>query len=481
MRAFTKYAILYVCIIGILVGMLTNLATAQDITDEPSDDLLDMVEEQPEPAIEVEAVEIDQAELDRVLAPVALYPDTLLSHIFVASTYPLELVQAARWRNANSDLTEQEALEAAEEKGWDPSVQALVPFTDLLNTLSEDLDWLQQLGDAFLLNEDQVLDSVQNLRRKAYEHGNLEDNEYIEVVEEDEDIVIETVHKEIVYVPYYDTRVVYGPWWWHSHPPLYWHRPAHYYWHAGFYWSPRIYIRPSFYFGGFHWNRRHLVVSHHYYRNPHRYHHLDHTRRVRVKEYQRWAHNPTHRRGVRYHQNTAVKVTGYQKHGRVVSRSIEVAKKPTQHHVSLSRPASANRYTHQVANSTQKKLKRQSHSLPEKSTRYSSVKRIVPSKQNNTSSGKSSHSSRSGYQKPKSNVVRSQNQVKQYNQSRQPVRSYNTQKRAAPSPKAYAQPQRHNTVNKPRTYNQRTSVKPSRQTTSRPGGEKQRRSNRKER
>ena len=470
MRVFTKYAILYVCAVGILIGLLTNLAQAQVNDQSPS-----------EAKLEVEVVEIDQAELDGILAPIALYPDTLLSHIFVASTYPLELVQAARWRNKNSDLSEEEALAEAEDKGWDPSVQALVPFTDLLNNLSEDLDWLQQLGDAFLLNEDQVLSSVQSLRRKAYDQGNLEDNEYIEVVEEDDDIVIETVSKEIVYVPYYDTRVVYGPWWWHSHPPLYWHRPAHYYWHAGFYWSPRIYIRPSFYFGGFHWHRRHVVVSHHYYHNPHRYHHLDNTRRVRVKEYQRWNHNPTHRRGVRYHQNTKVRTTGYQQHGKVVSRSVEVSKAPNRSSVSLARPVNKNRYNGNVASRTQEKLKRQTGVHTKKPTQYSSIKRQTASQSIKKAENRSSANRNSGYQKPRTYQTSPQKPSRQYQNNRQTKKPvYNSQNsRQAMPPQKQRSVQNHNT--KSRSYSQpRTSIKNSRSTSSGSGREKQKRSNRKE-
>ena len=474
MRVFSKYAILYLCVIGILIGLLTQLAQAQEEQQQVVEGI----------SPEVEAVEIDQAELDGILAPIALYPDTLLSHIFVASTYPLELVQAARWRNENSDLSEEEALAQAEEKGWDPSVQALVPFTDLLNNLSEDLDWLQQLGDAFLLNEDQVLSSVQSLRRKAYEQGNLEDNEYIEVVEEDDDIVIETVHKEIVYVPYYDTRVVYGPWWWHSRPPLYWHRPAHYYWHAGFYWSPRIYIRPSFYFGGFHWHRRHVVVSHHYYRNPHRYHHLDNTRRVRVKEYQRWNHNPTHRRGVRYHQNTTVRVTGHQKHGKVISRSVEVSKVPNRSSVSLSRPINKNRYTVDVASRAQEKLKRQIRPHISKPVQYSSIKRQAASQSVKKTETRSSANRSSSYQKPKAYQTSPEKSARHYQSNRQNTKPvYNS--RGNQSTRQVAPVQRHRNVSnqsaKARSYSQpRTTVKSSRSGTQSSGRDKQKRSNRKD-
>ncbi|MEP1448100.1 MAG: DUF3300 domain-containing protein [Paraglaciecola sp.] len=251
-----------------------------------------------------ESIELDQAQLDQILAPIALYPDTLLSHILVASTYPLEVIQAARWRAANPDLDEQQALNAVENKDWDPSVQALVPFNDLLQKLSDDLDWLQSLGSAFLVNEQKILTSVQNLRQKAYEQGHLTNNDYINVEHDEDQIVIETIRREVVYVPYYDTRVVYGNWWWSNHQPYYWARPRHSIFSAGLYWSIGFNIRPSFYFGGFNWHNRHLVANYHYRKHANRYWSNHHKRQVvRVKEYPRWKHNQQHRRGVQYRVN----------------------------------------------------------------------------------------------------------------------------------------------------------------------------------
>jgi hypothetical protein len=296
MRNQTKYFILYLCILCALIGTATQLAQAQDTSQNIGASDNEFLPEV-----------LNQAELDQMLAPIALYPDTLLSHVLVASTYPLEVVQAARWRSENEDLDEQQALDAVEDKDWDPSVKALVPFNDLLQKLSEDLEWLQSLGDAFLANEEQVLTSVQSLRKKAYSEGNLEDNEYLSVEQDEGEILIQTVDREVVYVPYYDTRVVYGDWSWGAYPPHYWHWPSHYVWNAGFYWSPRFYIRPSFYFGGFHWHNRHVVVDYHYRNSAHRSwrHHNNYNRQqtVRVREYPRWSHNQHHRRGVRYQHN----------------------------------------------------------------------------------------------------------------------------------------------------------------------------------
>jgi hypothetical protein len=289
MRNQSKYLFVYLCVLCLLVGSVVQLAQAQDeVSSETS-----------------EAVELDQAQLDQILAPIALYPDTLLSHILVASTYPLEVIQAARWRAANEDLDEQQALNAVEDKDWDPSVKALVPFNDLLQRLSEDLDWLQSLGSAFLVNEQQILSSVQNLRQKAYQQGNLTNNDYVNVEQEDDQIIIQTVRKEVVYVPYYDTRVVYGDWWWNNHQPYYWHHPRHSIYSAGLYWGTGFNIRPSFYFGGFHWRNRHVVANYHYRTHANRYWSNSHDRRqiVRIKEYPRWSHNQQHRRGAQHRVN----------------------------------------------------------------------------------------------------------------------------------------------------------------------------------
>lgn len=303
MRNQAKYLVIYLCVLCFLVGSVINLAQAAENAHKNKQT---QNKHSSSATNQQQGIELSQAQLDQILAPIALYPDTLLSHIFVASTYPLEVVQAARWRNKNSDLTEQEALNGVDKKDWEPSVKALIPFTDLLQTLSEDLEWLQALGNAFLFNEERVLDSVQTLRHKAYAQGNLNNNDYINVEEEEGEILIQNVEKEIVYIPHYDTRVVYGNWWWNDYPPLYWHRPSHYVWSAGFYWSSRYLIRPKFYFTGFHWGNRHVVANHSYRTHvDNNYWSHSHSRqqRVRTNEYQRWTHDSRHRRGVQYKHN----------------------------------------------------------------------------------------------------------------------------------------------------------------------------------
>ena len=163
-----------------------------------------------------------QQQLDQMLAPVALYPDSLLSQILMASTYPLEIVEAARWSKANPNLKGDDAVKAAEQNGWDPSVTSLVAFPQVLTMMDSNLSWTERLGDAFLAQQPQVMETVQNLRQRAYAAGNLRSNDQVRVDQQGQTIVIEPPNPQVVYVPYYDPRVVYGPWWWPEYPPVYW-------------------------------------------------------------------------------------------------------------------------------------------------------------------------------------------------------------------------------------------------------------------
>lgn len=216
-----------------------------------------------------------QAELDQMLAPVALYPDTVLTHVLIAATYPVQVVRAARWSAENSGLAGEAALEAVEDRDWDDSVKALVAFPELLARMNDDLEWTQRIGDAFLAQEAAVLDTVQSLRTRAYNAGNLKSSEKVRVVRETETIVIEPTVERIVYVPVYDTRVVYGPWWWSAHPPVHWSSwPGRHYSSVGFYWGHGVHVRPAFYYSSFHWTNRHIIRGggHRWYHQPRYYH-----------------------------------------------------------------------------------------------------------------------------------------------------------------------------------------------------------------
>jgi hypothetical protein len=246
-----------------------------------------------------------QAELDSMLAPVALYPDSVLSHVLIAATYPLEVIQAARWSREHPGLRGEDAVAAVEYQDWDASVKALVAFPDLLQRMDEDLQWTQDLGDAFLVQEADVIASIQYLRSEAYSQGHLRSNDRVKVVREREYIYIEPARTRVVYVPYYDPRVIYTNWRWSSYRPHYWHHPVGYSVGVSFHWGHAYHIRPSFYFSSFHWPTRKVVVvnHHHHYYNGHRFHSGRDV--ARFSEARHWRHDPTHRRGVSYRGQVA--------------------------------------------------------------------------------------------------------------------------------------------------------------------------------
>ena len=242
--------------------------------------------------------QLSEAELAQMLAPIALYPDSLLTHILISATYPLEVIEAHRWLQKNNTLNAAQLAQSIENLDWDPSVKALVPFEQILTRLNDDLSWMQQLGNTFLEDETRVLASIQALREQAKISGNLSKMKNMDVSYEDNNIVIEPVEKEIVYVPYYDTRMVYGAWHWSSFPPVYW-RPSHranVNRHNPFYWHSGIHISFNYFFSSFHWSKRHVVVI-----NSNKSHHYRSRRAISSSGYaKRWVHQPIHRKGVTY-------------------------------------------------------------------------------------------------------------------------------------------------------------------------------------
>ncbi|MDO6679133.1 DUF3300 domain-containing protein [Shewanella sp. 4_MG-2023] len=245
-----------------------------------------------------DAEQLSEAQLAQMLAPIALYPDSLLTHILIASTYPLEVVQAHRWQQENSQLDSEQKMQQAEQQDWDPSVMALVAFPTVLEKLNEDLDWTQELGEAFLQDEETVLASIQTLRHQADEANSFDDMENMTITREEKQIIIEPARTEVVYVPYYDPRIVYGSWRWNAYPPVYWRYPSyvHYRPNRPIYWGPSVYINFNYFFGAVHWSsRRVVVINHHktrYYRKPHKI--------AYSQGSHRWKHKPAHRRGVAY-------------------------------------------------------------------------------------------------------------------------------------------------------------------------------------
>jgi hypothetical protein len=271
----------------------------------------------------------DYEQIDAALAPIALYPDSLLTHILIASTYPLEVIEAARFiqQHPKFDLSDyekngldQDKIEAIQEDaltyGWDASVIALTAFPDILNNMSDDLGWLSDLGDAFEQNQELVLSRVQKLRELAYDQGNLQNDEQVQVVIESEQntrvIVIQPRRHELVYVPYYDTSVIYGPSW-HVTSSYRWSRPyyARHYRHNSIYFTPAAYIGSRLLFGGIHWGNHHISINRDWsYQKARHYNYTDtRYKRVHHKEYQRWTPEKSQTRRVERQKYAGNKAT----------------------------------------------------------------------------------------------------------------------------------------------------------------------------
>jgi len=256
-----------------------------------------------------------QEELDQLLAPIALYPDSLLAQIFMASTYPLEVVQAGKWAKANQNLKGDALAAALEKEKWDPSVKSLVNFPQVLDMMNENLDRTQKLGDAFLAQQKDVMDTVQKLRAKAEEKGNLKTTEEQKVVVEKETktIIIESASPEVVYVPTYNPTVVYGPWWYPSYPPYYYYPPGYVAGAALFSFGVGVAIGAAwgYAWGGCNWRRGDVNID--INRNTNINNNIDrskHQNKVTSGQGGRgeWKHNPEHRKGVSYRdQGTAQK------------------------------------------------------------------------------------------------------------------------------------------------------------------------------
>jgi Protein of unknown function (DUF3300) len=177
------------------------------------------------------AAKIPSEQLDSLVAPIALYPDPLLSQTLVASTYPLEVVQLQQWLAQHKDLKEKALADAVKKQDWDPSIQALAALPDVVKLLSENIKWTTDLGNAFLAQQKDVMDAVQRMRKKAKDAGNLKSSEQVKVetktVESTQVIVVEQANPQVIYVPSYNPTVVYGaPV--YAYPPIAYPPPGYY-------------------------------------------------------------------------------------------------------------------------------------------------------------------------------------------------------------------------------------------------------------
>jgi hypothetical protein len=180
--------------------------------------------QQAQQADEQSNVQIPADQLDALVAPIALYPDELLSQTLVASTYPLEIMQLYQWLQKNPGLKDKALVDAVSKQPWDPSIQAMAALPDLVKRLADDIQWTTDLGNAFLAQQSGVMDAVQRMRGKAQETGALASNEHqkveTQVIENKSVIVVEQENPEVVYVPSYNPVAVYGPAV-YPYPPIY--------------------------------------------------------------------------------------------------------------------------------------------------------------------------------------------------------------------------------------------------------------------
>ena len=192
-------------------------------------------EPKPAPAAEQQeqdAPKIPNDQLDSLVAPIALYPDPLLSQVLVASTYPLEIVQLHQWlEQRGSFMNDKAVAEAVQKQDWDPSIRAMAVLPEVVKRLSDNIKWTSDLGNAFLAQQGDVMDAVQRMRAKAKNAGNLKSNEQMKVetreVESKTVVVIEQSNPEVVYVPSYNPTVVWGAMY-YPYPPIYYPAAGYY-------------------------------------------------------------------------------------------------------------------------------------------------------------------------------------------------------------------------------------------------------------
>ncbi len=238
-------------------------------------------------------------ELDQLVAPIALYPDTLLSQVLIASTYPLEVVEAERWAEQNKALKGDALKKAVDQKKWDDSIKSLTATPDVLAMMSDKLDWTQKLGDAVLAQQPDVMDAIQRLRQKAQANDKLKTTKQQKVTTSTQSnrqyIAIEPAEPNTVYVPYYDPAVVYGEWSYPSYPPYYFPAPGYIagaaiatglafgagyavgaWAHGGSWWG-----------GNVNWGNNNININND----------------IDINKRNNWVHNSDHRHGVRYTNN----------------------------------------------------------------------------------------------------------------------------------------------------------------------------------
>lgn len=258
-----------------------------------------------------------QEEIDQLVAPIALYPDSLISQILMASTYPLEVVQADRWAKQHKDLKGDALTTSLEKQDWDASVKSLVNFPQVLQMMSEKLDWTQKLGDAFLAQQKEVMDTIQKLRVKAQDQGNLKTTTEQKVIVEQKVIRIESANPQVVYVPTYNPTVVYGAWPYPAYPPYYYYPPGYVAGAAVFTFAAGVALGAAwgYAWGGCNWHGGDVNIDVNRNTNINRNINRDQAKQKMQDRGQigqdgkgKWQHDASHRKGAAYRdQGTAQK------------------------------------------------------------------------------------------------------------------------------------------------------------------------------
>ncbi len=265
------------------VMLLGSLAAAQNQPPSP-------------PPPEQAVAPLTPEQLDRLTAPIALYPDPLVAQILMAATYPLEVVEANRWlqQPGNAALKGDPLAAALAQLPWDPSIKSLVAFPQILGMMDKYLTWTEELGDAFLAGQAALMDSVQRLRQKAEATGGLTSTPEEAVSNDGGAIVIEPANPDVVYVPVYDPNVAYGPWPYPDYPPYYFPDffPAAAIGPLGFGWIEVVIVTPLWRWNRCDWRRHRIDIDANRF-NALNIHHPTITSGA-------WQHDPAHRRGVPY-------------------------------------------------------------------------------------------------------------------------------------------------------------------------------------
>ena len=259
------------------------------------------------------------AELQSLVSSIALYPDALLSQMLMASTYPLEVAEAANWLRNNNHMSSNALQDALKPQTWDNSVKSLVTFPDALNMLGNKLDWTQKLGDAYLAQPKDLMQAVQALRLKAKQAGNLKTTQQLVVSTDTEtNIIIVPSNPQVVYVPTYNPMMVYGAWGYPAYPPYPVYNPA---WGfmafgAGMAVGAALWAQP-------HWGSGSITVNNTNFNNfNNRYNSVANQAANHAGADSTWAHNVAHRDGVPYGNSALNNRYGVANHSDIDRQSI---------------------------------------------------------------------------------------------------------------------------------------------------------------